>query len=172
MRLRRQQSEVRLDLTPLIDVVFLLLTFFIFSMILMIRADVLDVSLPTLGSAATTDPGVAVTVAVLEDGTIAVEGELVAATGVAARVLQLREQSPDARLLLAVDENAPSKDLLAVADVLASSGLGEFSVLSRPADRSAGAAQPRPEASQQSSPQPGQETGPNPSPELRPDPGP
>ena len=43
---RRQPIEPRLELTPLIDVVFLLLTFFVFAMVLSARLEVTDVRLP------------------------------------------------------------------------------------------------------------------------------
>jgi len=126
-----------MELTPLIDVVFLLLTFFIFSMILMIRADVMDVRLPTLGSARTADPGPSVTIAVEENGSVAVNGETVELAALADRVRAERGEEAEARILIAVDENASSKSLLAVADRLAATGLGEFSILTRPAGNAA-----------------------------------
>ena len=38
--LRRSEHETRVEMMPLIDVVFLLLTFFIYAMVLMVRAEV------------------------------------------------------------------------------------------------------------------------------------
>jgi biopolymer transport protein ExbD len=40
--------EPRIEMTPLLDVIFLLLTFFIYSLVLTVRAQVLPVNLPTL----------------------------------------------------------------------------------------------------------------------------
>ena len=133
MRLRRSASgDAKLELTPLIDVVFLLLTYFIFSMILMTRADVLDVRLPTLGAAGQIDPGVAITVALTSDGSLAVNGDAVDLAGVAARITELREAEPDARVLLAVDVNGTAGDMLRVTDALLAAGISDFSVLAQP----------------------------------------
>lgn len=49
--IRRTDMTPRVEMTPLIDVIFLLLTFFIYSLVLMVRAEVLPVSLQPLGSA-------------------------------------------------------------------------------------------------------------------------
>jgi len=49
-RHRRHEDDVRLELTPLIDVVFLLLTFFIFSLVVMVRANLLPVELVGVGT--------------------------------------------------------------------------------------------------------------------------
>ena len=43
MRLRRPDDSPRLELTPLIDVIFLLLTFFIYNLIISVQAEVLPV---------------------------------------------------------------------------------------------------------------------------------
>lgn len=43
-----QGFEPRVEMTPLMDVVFLLLTFFIYSIVMTVKANVMPVSLPTL----------------------------------------------------------------------------------------------------------------------------
>jgi biopolymer transport protein ExbD len=43
MKLRRSDDSPRLELTPLIDVIFLLLTFFIYNLIISVQAEVLPV---------------------------------------------------------------------------------------------------------------------------------
>lgn len=49
--IRRTDMTPRVEMTPLIDVIFLLLTFFIYSLVLMVRAELLPVALQPLGSA-------------------------------------------------------------------------------------------------------------------------
>ena len=48
--LRRNDLSPRVEMVPLIDVIFLLLTFFIYSMAVMVRAEILPVTLTALGS--------------------------------------------------------------------------------------------------------------------------
>ncbi len=43
--LRRRRHQTRIELTPLLDVIFLLLTFFIYSQVMVVRAEVLPVKL-------------------------------------------------------------------------------------------------------------------------------
>jgi biopolymer transport protein ExbD len=45
---RRHDLSPRVEMTPLIDVIFLLLTFFIYSLVMMVRAELLPVTLTTL----------------------------------------------------------------------------------------------------------------------------
>lgn len=49
-RLRRHDYSPRLEMMPLLDVVFLLLTFFIYSFVVMIRADALSIGLAPVAS--------------------------------------------------------------------------------------------------------------------------
>ena len=63
-RVRRMGDDARVELTPMIDVVFLLLTFFVFSIVLMIRADVLDVQLPELTAGENAERVTPITIAI------------------------------------------------------------------------------------------------------------
>lgn len=129
-------------MTPLIDVVFLLLTFFVFALVLMVRAEVLGVSLPALGAVAPAQREPVITVAVLQTGEVRVDGEPVAADGLVEWLNELRGANPSARLLLAADERAPAGDLLRLMDRLTAAGLGEFGIVARPSDEPAAPAVP------------------------------
>lgn len=48
--IRRSENAPRIDMTPLLDVILLLLTFFIYSVAMMVRADVLPVQLTPLAA--------------------------------------------------------------------------------------------------------------------------
>lgn len=103
LRLRRTDHSPRLEMTPLIDVIFLLLTFFIYSLVLMVRADVLPVRLTPLvvGEQAT---GAAVNaVTVDRHGGLFYNREPVSAAELQQRMVELAEAGSDARLYIAVE---------------------------------------------------------------------
>lgn len=126
-----EPDEPRLEMMPLIDVVFLLLTFFIFSVAVMVRADALDVKLPAVRSGAPVDRSDLVAVTVLADGSVRVAGEAVAADDLGARAADLAADGK--RVLVAADERAPSGALLRVLDELAAAGVQDTGVIGTPA---------------------------------------
>jgi len=130
-RLRRQDEEVRIEITPMIDVVFLLLTFFVFSIVMMVRADVLNVELPELASGVPAERVEPITIAVGEDGGLFVNREETEMDSVVEMVIAIREEFPSAPIVLAVDVESSSGVLIELADRLTGGGLGAFSILGR-----------------------------------------
>lgn len=130
-RVRRMGDDPRVELTPMIDVVFLLLTFFVFSIVLMIRADVLDVRLPELTAGENAPRATPITIAIDESGVVFVNADPVEADAVAQVVGGLRADAPDAPILLAVDTRSDAGVLIALADALAGADLGDFSIVGR-----------------------------------------
>lgn len=70
LKLRRQETEPRIELMPLIDVIFLILTFFIYAMVLMVRVDMLPVPLESYASSEEPKPTPAVGITLRLDGSI------------------------------------------------------------------------------------------------------
>lgn len=132
-RVRRLGDDPRVELTPMIDVVFLLLTFFVFSIVLMVRADVLDVRLPELRSGQNAERVTPITIAVTEAGELLINREPTEMALVVERVNLLREAQPDAPILLAVDTRSPAGVMIELADTLTGASLGEFSIIGREA---------------------------------------
>ena len=119
---------------PLIDVVFLLLTFFVFSLALMIRADVLGVSLPGLSTGERAGTRETITLTVLADGTYAVEGEAVAREQVVQRIEAARRARTDPTLLIATDTGAPAGALVWALEQLSAADITEFKIVGRPTE--------------------------------------
>lgn len=152
MKLRRSQaSEPRFEMAPLIDVVFLLLTFFIFAIVLMVRADTLEIDLPQLGSASPTEAPELITLLVPEDGNISLDGEPVEIGSLADTVKAKQAERPNARLVLAIDQERRSGDFLKVMDTLAGAGITQFSFIGRtgpePGSSPESASEPTPQPS-------------------------
>lgn len=133
-RLRRINATTTVELTPMIDVVFLLLTFFIFSVALMVRADVLGVSLPELSSGEQAERIDPITVTLGADGGIRLMAEPVERAGLVEALRALRAERPEAPVLLAADVRADAGALIELADALVGAGITRFSVVDRRAD--------------------------------------
>lgn len=132
-RVRRLGDDPHVELTPMIDVVFLLLTFFVFSIVLMVRADVLDVRLPELKSGQNAERVTPITIAITDTGALLINRESVVMGSVVDRVKLLRDAQPQAPILLAVDTRSPAGVMIELADTLTGASLGEFSIIGREA---------------------------------------
>lgn len=141
-------------MAPLIDVVFLLLTFFVFSLVLLTRVSVMDLDLPTLGSGGQSEAPKAIIVAVDNEGMVFVDGEPV---GQASAVGEPLAESTRAALFeaitkgiegdtaptirLEIDERGVSGALLRVLDALRTQGYESVELVGKPTE-SAPAAPP------------------------------
>lgn len=138
-RVRRLSSDVHVELTPLIDVVFLLLTFFLFAIVMMVRADVLDINLPELAAGRPATQTIPITIVVTESGDLLVNTQAVELDAVVEHVRGLREDLEEgavSALVLAVDTQSPAGVLISLADTLTGSGLGEFSIIGHRSEES------------------------------------
>lgn len=124
-------------MAPLIDVVFLLLTFFVFAMLLMVRAQVLDVTLPTLSAGAPAEDVESVTISLDDEGGTFVDGERVERDALIPAVRTRLERMPGAKIYLAADTGGSSGDLLAVIDLLSRNGFGNFQLFGLPSEGAA-----------------------------------
>jgi biopolymer transport protein ExbD len=132
LRVRRTSPEPRIELMPLIDVVFLLLTFFVFSMVLMVRADVLDLNLPVLGEGGEARQGTLITVALDDDGILYVGGDAVEWEALGERVRQEQARNPDASVVIAPDLGGRREDLIRLIMLWSDENLGPVAILGRP----------------------------------------
>lgn len=133
-RVRRISSDVHVELTPMIDVVFLLLTFFFFTIVMMVRADVLDVNLPELTSGTQATETIPVTISIDADGLVFVNGEPTAVDGLVEMIQGLNTDEAVMSVVLAVDTQSPAGVMISIADVLTGAGMGEFSIIGHRAD--------------------------------------
>jgi len=158
LRVRRTSSEPRVEMAPLIDVVFLLLTFFVFSLVLLTRVSVMDLDLPTVGSGDQSEGPRAVVVAVDSQGAVFVngqevgsasaEGEPLAETTRNALIEAITAAAAEAegedplRIRMEIDERGVSGALLRVLDTLRTQGYDAVELVGTPADQAPPAADP------------------------------
>ncbi len=108
--IRRSEHETRVEILPLIDVVFLLLTFFIYAMVLMVRAEVLPVPLESYTSGTPAEPRPTISVTIAIDGNIYVNKSVVGLDGVVAAVRQELEEKQNAAIYVVVEDGEATLD--------------------------------------------------------------
>jgi biopolymer transport protein ExbD len=106
LRLRAGYSakhEPRMEMTPLLDVIFLLLTFFIYSIVLTVRAQVLPVSLPALTTGQTAQDVKVAGITVDARGDLFLNRQPVTRQELEARLGELSRQPEPPAFYLAID---------------------------------------------------------------------
>lgn len=104
LRLRRHDLTPRVELLPLIDVVFLLLTFFIYSLIVMRMYDVLPVRLTPLSTGRAAEPGSVQALTIDRSGQVYLNREAVDDAALDARLAELAAVAPPVKLFIAMEE--------------------------------------------------------------------
>jgi biopolymer transport protein ExbD len=136
--IRRTQFEMRIELMPLIDVIFLLLTFFIFALMVMSPAlKMLAMETADLPNAAADLPGNAVTVSINEQGKIFVDREQATLEDIVPRLQAAVADEPSTTIYVASSEEGETDRLpifLALYDTLAPAGLNVKLVSNRPVE--------------------------------------
>ena len=132
--LRRSHHETRIEIMPLIDVIFLLLTFFIYAMALMVRAELLPMQTQTLaaGKPATVPP--AVTISIDRTGALFLDREPVTLDAILDRLRDATADAPNTVVYIAAEEQGNLDRLplfISLYDQLAFSGL-DIRLVGRP----------------------------------------
>lgn len=131
MKFRRQRArDVSVDLTPLIDVVFLLLIFFMVSTTFT-RETHLEINLPEAASADKAEVVKAIDILIAQDGTYSVNGTPLVNTQADTLKRALRELSGgnnEQPLTITADAKAPHQAVVTAMDVAGQLGFARLSI--------------------------------------------
>ncbi len=131
-RARRTKFDPQLDMTPLIDVVFLLLTFFIFALLLTVRLDVRDIELPRLASAHAADPQPVLVIKLAADGIVQIDSAEINWDDLAAAITEAHAERPDAAIILAIDADAPFGTAAKLTELIEQTGIERLQIVALP----------------------------------------
>ena len=110
IKIRREDTDLRIEMMPLIDVIFLILTFFLYAMVLMVRVDMVPVPLETYASGEQPEPTPAVGIVLKVDGSIHVGQQAVAMADIEQALQDLVARTPDTTLYLVLEDGEGSVD--------------------------------------------------------------
>ncbi len=107
LKLRRPASDPpRIEIIPLIDVIFLVLTFFLYAMVLMVPAKILPMRLAAVEAGERGETRPAVTISITAAGAIAVEREIVELDALVGRVRSAVAEKPGAIVFIAYEDDS------------------------------------------------------------------
>ena len=120
-------KKARIEMLPLIDIVFLLLVFFIYAMLSMAVHRGLPIVLPA-SSSAVIDKELVLSVTVKANGSIFIDKEPVAFESLAAALIHKAGESAEPGVLLFADRNLSYQRLFKVLDQIRKAGIERISL--------------------------------------------
>ena len=112
--IRRPKPFIRVEIAPLIDIIFILLIFFAVNTTLMINQQGLKLDLPSAVSSEKNDKGVVISID--PKGQIFVKETRVQLDQLQVKIKEILDMDPDSEMLLNSDKSIPYETIIAVLD--------------------------------------------------------
>lgn len=126
----RRRRKIDINIVPLMDVLTILIFFFLVSMQFRERL-ALNLTLPKIETAGSSQLENSLTIGIDREGVMSVNGREATAEELTALVREIASINTEVEVLLRADENTPIKDALFVMDACRKVGLNNIRVLSR-----------------------------------------
>lgn len=124
-------KKARIEIIPLIDVIFFLLATFVLFTLSLNKSGGLAVALPAVQTSAPRDPGDSVTLSVRDDGTLGWDKELITLDQFLIRLQAFKQTAVDPRVLVNGDENALFAQVRYVVDEVRKAGITKVLIETR-----------------------------------------
>jgi biopolymer transport protein ExbD len=131
----RARRRARIEIIPLIDVIFFLLATFMMVSLSMIQNRGIPVQLPAAETGAPLDRSDSATITVAADGALFFDEERVDVEALGRRLDALKAGHPDPRVYLGGDARAELGAAITVLDLVRARGIGKVAIETRPAPR-------------------------------------
>jgi len=132
-KLPQAESEARIEIIPLIDIMFFLLASFMLVSLSMVHLKGVKVNLPTATTATTEPQKDLVAITVDKAGLIFLDGKVTGENELVTRLAALHEKDPDVRVFISGDRDAHHGDVLDVLDLVRSAGIQKVAFETRDA---------------------------------------
>ena len=126
-RLENQQAAQGIDMSPLIDVVFILLIFFIVTTVF-VRETGVDVDKPQALSASALEKNV-ILIAITAEGNVVYDGSNIGVVGVRS-IIEQSNADGERPVVVQADKQVPTEQLIAVIDEVKLAGVSNVSIAS------------------------------------------
>ena len=135
MQFRRpRRDDARIEITPLVDMVFLLLIFFMLSTTFIVTPGI-KVNLPRSSAEKVTQEKKEVQVVITEDNKVFVDRMLVDVGELEQRLVGVGRQDPQTLIIIKADAKALHGKVVEVMDIAKQSGLDRLAIATQPKEK-------------------------------------
>ena len=134
---RARKDDAHIDITPLVDMVFLLLIFFMLSTTFIVTPGI-KVNLPRSSAEKITQENQEVQVVITEDNRILIEGVAVDARELKQQFVGVGREAPQTLVVIKADVKALHGTVVEVMDIAKESGLNRLAIATQPKEREDG----------------------------------
>ena len=127
------KRRARIEIIPLIDIIFFLLATFVMVSLSMIKNQGISVRLPKAVTGVSQERTVSFTVTVKENGELYLDKEKITPEALPSRLAQLKNSAPDQKVFVNGDELAYFGDVVAVLDRVREAGIDKVSIQTKSA---------------------------------------
>ena len=140
-RVRRDDHAPRVEMTPLIDVIFLLLTFFIYSLLVMVRAELLPVELTAVQTGEQAQPAQVLAITIDRAGALYINRQPTTDQELDGWLSRVTAEPDPPRVYLGMEVADPFSDrqvdrgplLIGLIDRVRRAGIEDFHLIGEPA---------------------------------------
>lgn len=125
IQLTFQRKRPRIEIIPLIDIIFFLLATFVMVSLSMVKNQGITVNLPVAATGRPLDQMVSKTVTITKDGEVLLDKENLGIVGVVARLKEFKAQNQDIKVFINGDESADFGLVIRIFDELRKIGIGK-----------------------------------------------
>ncbi|WKZ20358.1 MAG: biopolymer transporter ExbD [Candidatus Jettenia sp. CY-1] len=122
------RRKARIEIIPLIDVIFFLLATFVMVSLSMVKNQGISVNLPSAATGTPQEREMAVTITVAKSGDIYLNQEKLAPGVLSRRLKQLKTENPDMRVFINGDKEAYFGNAVQILDEVRSSGITKVAI--------------------------------------------
>lgn len=126
------RHRARIEIIPLIDIIFFLLATFVMVSLSMIKSRGIPVNLPSAATAARQERTSHLVVTVTESGDIYLDKQKMSLKELSSRLRKLKTQEPDVKVFINGDERAYFGSAIRVLDEVRGLGIGRVFIQTKP----------------------------------------
>ena len=126
---KRQSQQAEIDMTPMLDIVFIMLIFFIVTTSF-VKESGIEVNPPEAQTRQQQD-NASIFVAINADGDVWIDNRLIDIRSVRTVIARLHAQNPEGAVVIQSDENARTRELVSVMDQIRLAGVEKVAIAAR-----------------------------------------
>lgn len=127
--LQQQNDENIIDMTPMLDIVFIMLIFFIVTTSFVVETGV-DVNRPKATTAQTKKKN-SIMVAITENGDVWLDKRIIDIRSLRAHIERLKVQMPESGVVIVSDKDAKTKHLIYAMDQIKLAGISNIAIAAK-----------------------------------------